>query len=89
MQGRVLLSMLTQQISVHRVTVQKFVNTRRNSTQRSSVLLCGVSSEVFGHAYRRKAAAGVVGGICQLYFTVGSHLSCQRILAQLTENMPA
>lgn len=78
--------MLTQQISAHRATVQKFVNTRRSSTQRSFVLLCGVSSEVLGQVCRGKAAAGVAGGIYQLDFTVVLHLPCQKILAQLTEN---
>lgn len=79
-QGKALLSTLTQRISAHRATVQKFVNTRRNSTRRSFVLLCGVSSEVLGRVCWGKAAAGEVGGIWQLDFAVVSHLSCQKIL---------
>lgn len=48
MQGRAPLSMSIQPTSAHRVTAQKSVNTRRNSTQRFCVLLCGVSSESLG-----------------------------------------
>lgn len=48
MQGRAPLSTSTQPISAHKVTAQKSVNTRRNSTPRSCVLLCGVSSESLG-----------------------------------------
>lgn len=53
------------------------------------MLLCGVSSEVLGQVCRGKAAAGAAGGIYQSDFTVVLHLPCQKILAQLTENMPA
>lgn len=48
MQGRAPLSMSIQPISAHKVTAQKSVNTRRNSTLRSCVLLCGVSWESLG-----------------------------------------
>ena len=85
MQGRAPLSTSTQRISARRVTVQKFVNTRRNSTQRSFVLLCGVSSEVLGDVYGGKAAAGEAGSVCQVDFTVVLHLSCQKVLEWITE----
>lgn len=63
MRGRAPLSTSTQPISARRVTVQKSVNTRRNSTQRFFVLLCGVSSEVLGRVCGGKVAAGVAGSM--------------------------
>lgn len=50
--------MSIQPISAHKVTAQKSVNTRRNSTRRSYVLLCGVSSESLGRCVEEKAQQG-------------------------------
>lgn len=65
MQGKAPLSMSIQPISARKVTAQKSVNTRRNSTPRSCVLLCGVSSESLGRCVEgrhiRRGWQGLLG----------------------------
>lgn len=87
MQGRALLSTSIQPTSAHKVTAQKSVNTRRNSTLRSCVLLCGVSWSPWAGVWR-EGTAGVAGSVCQADFTVVLLLSWQRVLEWIPELIP-